>query len=245
MRLADSSTRPRNSTPDLLWVRALTSPRFQDVPTNLHSKTCHDRPIDEECFRSYEVFQTSTMTRQQIFSLFHPALFTPSRSSSFPQITKRWSHSTGEPFILPRIAIDLDAPDNPAVREYNEETDTVIPKKALEIQIATHIALRRKQRIEKSPVKVRKWKQPHVTPLDLIAYALFGKSCILQDTTMPIKTQTRLRKVFRQHAVDYQDTADVTVKKLTEDFEWGGPTRWIELRGARGGEGRLGGFRGF
>jgi hypothetical protein len=177
------------------------------------------------------------MARRQIFTLFHPSAFTPSRSCSFSQTTKRYSSSRWEPFILPRIAIDLDAPDNPAVREYNEEIDDILPKHALATQKATAKALERKEIEENTHVQFREWRDLRTSPLDLITYALFGKSCILnkKPTAMPWKAQQRLRKVLRQRAVDYQDTADTTVRKLTENFEWTEPWKFVGL--AKLGEG--------
>ncbi|KAM3068132.1 hypothetical protein ACMFMG_011182 [Clarireedia jacksonii] len=218
---------------------APTSPRFQDEPTTLLSKTCPDHQLQS----ALVALSNFNMTPRQLYNLFHPSAFTPSRCPQSLQISKRCASSKSEPFILPRTAIDLDAPQNPAVREYNEEIDNIVPKKVLDLQKATARALRRRERIQNSPVQVRKWVEPEIISLDLLAYALFGKACLLEDNLTHRKMQDRLRRVLKQHAVNYEDTAELTVKKLTENFDgveqvsWGG---WNELEG---GERELEGFR--
>jgi hypothetical protein len=171
------------------------------------------------------------MIPRQIFALLRPSACTPSRSSSYSLITKRFSRAKAEPFILPRLAIDLDAPDNPAVQEYNEAIHNRIPEHALQTQKLTLRALRRRKELQKNPVKVRRWAEPETTSLDLITYALFGKGCLLslKETNMPREAKVRLRRVLKQQAVDYEDTADITVRKLTEHFEWEEPAKFIGL----------------
>ncbi|CAD6447440.1 81b07b58-ac4d-4f9e-82db-47158a2c9e2e-CDS [Sclerotinia trifoliorum] len=174
------------------------------------------------------------------------------KSSNSPAITKLTKRSKGykseEPFVLPRVVIDLDAPENPAVRDYDATEDNILTPfqqqivRSADKAIARRTKLVRKQLDEKLvgfPRKGGKKNQhirddalehelaynpdaspPTVTAVDLMTYALLGNPFTARGSKEPTHMRdVHMERLFMGHSIDFKDTANMTIRALTEDFD--------------------------
>ncbi|QSZ31374.1 hypothetical protein DSL72_000939 [Monilinia vaccinii-corymbosi] len=174
-------------------------------------------------------------------------------SSNLPTISKstrrsKWTYKSDEPLILPRVVIDLDAPDNPAVRDYDEAKDNRPSRRQQQVIRATEKAAARRNRLvhkvlaegveefsRKSGQKNQRRKDdalehelaynpdaapPPVTAMDLMTYALLGnpfaKNASYETVTV---RDIHMERLFIAHSIDFEDTANMTVRALAEDFD--------------------------
>ncbi|KAA8572078.1 hypothetical protein MFRU_018g00980 [Monilinia fructicola] len=172
---------------------------------------------------------------------------------SIPTISKstnrfKWTYKSDEPLILPRVAIDLDALENPAVRDYDDIKDNTPSRHQQQIIRSTEKAIARRTRlvnkqlnegVEGFPRKRSRKNQrkrddalehelaynphaapPPVTAMDLMTYALLGNPFSARASQEPVTTRDiHMEKLFNAHNIDYKDTANLTIRALTEDFD--------------------------
>lgn len=146
------------------------------------------------------------------------------KSSSILKSSQRFSSSKAEPFILPRVVIDLDAPNNPAVREYDEEIDNRPTPKQIRDENAYMEAQAQDWKvpvIEITPSTHFGRKKPE--PLDLMYYALFGHPYGGTHLSKIIRSRrARLQRVFHANGIEYSETADMKIRKMTENWDFNG-----------------------
>ncbi|THV47751.1 hypothetical protein BGAL_0291g00150 [Botrytis galanthina] len=174
------------------------------------------------------------------------------KSSDFPAISKSTKRFKGykseEPLVLPRVVIDLDAPDNPAVRDYDEIKDNVLTPFQQQVVRSTEKAKTRRAKlvrkqlelgVEGFPRKGGKKNQrirdqslehelsynpdaspPTVTAMDLMTYALMGNPFMAKASKNPPHVRdVHMEGLFIAHSIDFKDTANMTIRALTEDFD--------------------------
>lgn len=174
------------------------------------------------------------------------------KSSDFPAISKSTKRFKGykseEPLVLPRVVIDLDAPDNPAVRDYDEIQDDVLTPFQQQVVRSTEKAKTRRAKlvrkqlelgVEGFPRKGGKKNQrirdqslehelsynpdaspPTVTAMDLMTYALMGNPFMAKASKNPPHVRdVHMEGLFIAHSIDFKDTANMTIRALTEDFD--------------------------
>ncbi|ESZ94923.1 hypothetical protein SBOR_4715 [Sclerotinia borealis F-4128] len=175
------------------------------------------------------------------------------KSSNFPAISafprrSKWSYKSSEPLNLSETVIDLDAPNSPAVRDYDESKDNVPTRTKLQIIRSTDRAMARRARlvrkqleegVEGFPRKRNQKSQrirddmlehelahypnvssPPVTPLDLMTYALLGNPFTTRKPNDIVKkSNSHMEKLFIAHGINFLDTANITIRALTEDFD--------------------------
>ena len=135
--------------------------------------------------------------------------------------TRHGSSSSRQPYILPRLAIDLDAHDNPYVRPATEEDYAVNPKPSRHVpheQLLIHNAQMRKEDTQTkdaqpNPLKSFALNIRAITAPDLMAYALLGN-----PNAMPTSGNLALREQFQKQKVHALDNADTKIKRLVYDF---------------------------
>ncbi|KAF7956933.1 hypothetical protein EAE96_004257 [Botrytis aclada] len=173
------------------------------------------------------------------------------KSSNFPAISKSTRRFKGykseEPLVLPRVVIDLDAPDNLAVRDYNEIKDNVLTPFQQQVVRSTEKAKARRAKlvrrqlelgVEGFPRKGGRKNQrirdqslehelaynpdaspPAVTAMDLMTYALMGNPFMAKASKQPPHVRDiHMEGLFMAHSIDFKDTANMTIRALTEDF---------------------------
>ncbi|KAI9640505.1 hypothetical protein NHQ30_011251 [Ciborinia camelliae] len=174
----------------------------------------------------------------------------PSNPPTISKSTRRfkWTYKSEEPLILPRVVIDLEAPDNPAVRDYDETKDNIPTRFQKQIirsndkAIARRTRLVRKQLeegVEGFPRKRNRKNQrirddalehelaynpdaapPPVTAMDLMNYALLGNPFSARASSERVKPRhIHMEKLFTAHGIDFKDTANMTIRTLTENFD--------------------------
>ncbi|KAB8301553.1 hypothetical protein EYC80_003398 [Monilinia laxa] len=160
----------------------------------------------------------------------------------------KWTYKSDEPLVLSRLVIDLDAPDNPAVRDYDETRDNTPSRHQQQIIRSTEKAIARRTQLVKKqlnegvegfPRKRNRINQrkrddalehelaynphaapPPVTAMDLMTYALLGNPFSARASKEPSNTRDiHMEKLFNAHNIDYKDTANMTIRALTEDFD--------------------------
>ena len=119
--------------------------------------------------------------------------------------------------MLPRLAIDLDAHDNPYVRQATEDDYAVKPKpsrwQAWQPLEPTAMEKTLKKELKRDPPARYTLDIQKITPPDLLAYALGG-----DPNASPTAQNLALRKQFRRQKVHPLDNADTKTKRLTYDF---------------------------
>ena len=144
------------------------------------------------------------LLRRHVFKSHYP----------IPSLTRYASTPSREPYILPRLVIDLDANDSQFVREATED-DYAVPSKP-----------RRRQRHDLGAREESAGKEVQINPKtpqafhlctatapDLMQYALLGN-----PFASPKNNNAELRKVFSHYKVHDLDNADSKVKRLTFNF---------------------------
>lgn len=179
-------------------------------------------------------------------------LIKSSNSPTISKSTKRFkAYKSEDPFVLPRVVIDLEAPENPAVRDYDELKDNISTPhqqqitRAIEKAIARRVQLVRKQKkegVQVFPRRTGKKNQrirddalehelaynpdaspPPVTAMDLMTYALLGnpfrkRGHVHRSNGIEVR-DIHMERLFMAHGIDYLDTANMTIRALTEDFD--------------------------
>ncbi|KAF7863100.1 hypothetical protein EAF04_007183 [Stromatinia cepivora] len=174
------------------------------------------------------------------------------KSSNSPTITKFTKRFKGykskESFVLPRVVIDLDDPENPAVRDYDETKDDILTPFQQQIVRSTDKAIARRKRLVRKqldegvvglPRKGGRKNQrirddalehelaynpdaspPTVTAMDLMTYALLGNPFKARGSKEPTHVRdVHMERLFMGHGIDFKDTANMTIRALTEDFD--------------------------
>ncbi|KAF7916524.1 hypothetical protein BELL_0413g00050 [Botrytis elliptica] len=189
------------------------------------------------------------MNCQQVtFSLYRRTI----KSSNFPAISKSTKRFKGykseEPLVLPRVVIDLDAPDNPAVRDYDEIKDNILTPFQQQVVRSTEKAKTRRAKLVRKQLELgvegfprkggRKNQRirdqslehelaynpdaspPTVTAMDLMTYALMGNPFMAKTSKKPPHVRdVHMEGLFVAHSIDFKDTANMTIRALTEDFD--------------------------
>lgn len=152
------------------------------------------------------------MRRQRGICLLRRHVFKP--NYPVPSSARYASAKSREPYILPRLVIDLDANDNQFVREAKEE-DYAVPDKPP----------RRERYVPKAPEEnvEMEVELDHKTPpaldlraataADLVQYALLGNPFAFRNDN-----NAQLRRIFDYLKVHDLDNADSKIKRLTYNF---------------------------
>ena len=119
-----------------------------------------------------------------------------------------------EPYILPRLVIDLDANDSQFVRQATED-DYAVPSKPPRRRHYNVDAREENPEDEGQihPNAPQAFNLCAATAPDLMKYALLGS-----PFASPKENNAELRKVFIHHKIHELDNADSKVKQLTFDF---------------------------
>ena len=174
------------------------------------------------------------------------------KSSNFPAISKSTRRFKGykseEPLVLPRVVIDLDAPENPAVRDYDEIKDNVLTPFQQQVVRSTEKAKTRRAKLVRKQLELgvegfprrggRKNQRirdqslehelaynpdaspPNVTAMDLMTYALMGNPFVAKASKKPPHVRdVHMEGLFTAHSINFKDTANMTIRALTEDFD--------------------------
>ncbi|KAH7416788.1 hypothetical protein BKA64DRAFT_656108 [Cadophora sp. MPI-SDFR-AT-0126] len=124
------------------------------------------------------------------------------------------SRPSAEPYVLPRLIIDLDAADSTFVRKVDEAP---VPEEHQEREIPVRRSVSFKNNWEKAVSRNARQKAPlrplTVTPIDVWAYGLLG---ITEFT--PHQDSQALREIVSKRAIHPMDSADSVVKEILTSF---------------------------
>jgi hypothetical protein len=133
--------------------------------------------------------------------------------------TRRLASSrANEPYVLPRLVIDLDAADSKFVRRWEdlvEEEENLAPPEQPNLRGRRESMKKKYGTVEEGkmrptvPLKILK-----TTPPDLFSYALLGDP----EATGTSKRNPQLRALFRSRMVQPEDSAETKLQQLTYDF---------------------------
>lgn len=134
--------------------------------------------------------------------------------------TRRLASSrANEPYVLPRLVIDLDAADSKFVRRWEdlveEEEENLAPPEQPSLRGRRESMKKKYGTVEEGkmrptvPLKILK-----TTPPDLFSYALLGDP----EATGTSKRNPQLRALFRSRMVQPEDSAETKLQQLTYDF---------------------------
>jgi len=133
--------------------------------------------------------------------------------SSIPSTKRLASSRSNEPFILPRLVIDLDATDSKLVRRWEDieiEEDPAPPEQPT-------VRGDRESMKEKAGTDELRRTVPLKTlitmPPDLLNYALLGDPMATTSRRYP-----QLRKLFQSRMIQPKDNAETKVQQLTFNF---------------------------
>ncbi|PMD40883.1 hypothetical protein L207DRAFT_512316 [Hyaloscypha variabilis F] len=134
-------------------------------------------------------------------------------------IRKRLASSrANEPYVLPRLVIDLDAADSKIVRKWEdlpEEEKNPAPPKQPSLRGRLESMKKKYGTLEKGKVRpVVPLKTLQTTPADLLAYALLGDPIATRANTM----NPQFRMLFRSRMVQPEDSAETKLQQLAYDF---------------------------
>jgi hypothetical protein len=126
-----------------------------------------------------------------------------------------------EPYVLPRLVIDLDAADNKLVKRFEDTEEDVIDASSQDeyVQVKRVRSSERAHGHQEGRVQTRK-KTPQslrtmtVTPPDFLSYALQG-----DPNAFPTAKNRLLRTLFKYKAVHPLDNAHTKIQQLTRDFK--------------------------
>lgn len=130
-------------------------------------------------------------------------------------VTKRFRSSLAkEPYVLPRLVIDLDAADSKLVRKLDDlEEDTPEPLENLKAkQHRLYEEMKKGDRKFKQKVPL---KTLNTTPPDLLFYALLGDPIASQTKKTPQLRNSQLRTLFRSRMIQPEDSAETKLQQLT------------------------------
>lgn len=131
---------------------------------------------------------------------------------SSPRAVKRFaSQRHREPYVLPRLVIDLDAADNKYVRKV-EELEDWQPARTHSPGYKASRQDRRRLIHEGRPLPL---KLAQVTPPDLLTYALMGDP---EPSGASSRTTRTLRGIFRYHKVEKTDSVNEKAAVLSSEF---------------------------
>jgi hypothetical protein len=133
-------------------------------------------------------------------------------------VTKRFRSSLAkEPYVLPRLVIDLDAADSKLVRKLDDlEEDTPEPLENLKAkQRHLYEEIKKGDRTFKEKVPL---KTLNTTPPDLLFYALLGDPIASQTKKTPQLRNPQLRTLFRSRMIQPEDSAEIKLQQLTLDY---------------------------
>ncbi|KAE9367976.1 hypothetical protein N431DRAFT_429246 [Stipitochalara longipes BDJ] len=128
------------------------------------------------------------------------------------------SSRANEPYVLPRLVIDLDAADSKLVRRWedlaDEEKDPTPPKQP-NLRGRPESMKKKYGTVEKGRVRPTvPLKTLKTTPADLLSYALLGDPIASRANTR----DPQLRTLFRSRMVQPEDSAETKLQQLTYDF---------------------------
>lgn len=182
---------------------------FKLVPhtTSPHATTLdhYERPTDDDIM----------MRRQRDISLLRRHVF---KSHDPTPSTRRGSTKSREPYILPRLVIDLDANDSQFVREATEEDYAVEPKPPRRRRFDGPAREMVKEQEQAQAFRLNRqspyaFHTRNITAPDLLAYALLG-----HPNASPRANNLALRKQFKYHNIYPLDNAHTKIQQLTYNF---------------------------
>lgn len=133
--------------------------------------------------------------------------------SSIPSTKRLASSRSNEPFILPRLVIDLDAADSELVQRWE---DIELEEDQAPLEQPTVRGDRESMKEKNGTHELRPTvplKTLITMPPDLLNYALLGDPMATTSRRYP-----QLRKLFQSRMIQHEDNAETKVQQLTFNF---------------------------